>query len=336
MIGGVHFLAQDLDQRIDLTSALLGIGRFKDRQRGRGLFGDIMARPIERLTIEAGLRYQSDSKARAGGLLGGAADTPLDFDRKWHAWLPKLSVAYDLSKDVRVGAIAVRAYNPGGVTLDLFSRRAREFEPEKLWDYEAFIRAKLLGGALTATGNLFYNDIRNAQRELDIPLDSPEGPVGLLAVSNAPKARSYGAELELRYQASSRLALRADAGLLATRLTKTLSTHDPILGKQFARAPHFTGAAGVEWTPANNLRLSSQVRHNSGYFGDDPNTSELHVGGATIVDARASWERRRFTLFAYAQNVFDEFHMIAWGDNRRVDGVANDPRELGLGIEARF
>ena len=336
LVGGVHLLSQDLDQRIDLTTALLGIGTFDDRQRGQGVFGEVEVHPAAAVTVTGGLRYQRDSKVRKGALAGGVADTPLDFRKRWHVLLPKLSVAYDLDSDVRVGAMVLRAYNPGGVSLDLISRRPLEFEPERLWDYEAFVRTGHPGGALHVTANLFYNDIRDAQRELDIPLDSPEGPVGLIAISNAPKARTYGAEIEISYALSERLSVQGAAGLLRTRLTRTLSTHDPILGKQFARAPHFTGAVGIDWEPLRNFRLSSQLRHRSGYFGDDPNTPRLRVSGDTTVDAKASWKRGRLSFFAYAQNLLDRFTIIAWGDERRVDGVANDPREVGVGVEAGF
>jgi outer membrane receptor protein involved in Fe transport len=339
MVGGIHLLAQNLDQRINLSAANLGVGGFKDRQRGRGLFGEATWRPTDRFSLTAGLRYQSDRKDRFGALLGGTADLPIDFDQTWHALLPKVSAAYDLTPNVRVGAMVLRAYNPGGVSLDLLTRTPLEFRPELLWDYEAFTRARLLGGALTVTGNLFYNDIRNAQRQLDIDLQTPGGIVGLSAISNAPSAHTYGAELELGYRVSDRLALRAAAGLLRTRLTKTLSPDDPILDKNFARSPRFTGAAGIDWEPFKNFRLTSQVRHNSAYFGDDANTPLLRVAGSTTVDAKATWRTPRFTAFAYAQNLLDEFHVTAWTgpvQDPHVGGTANDPREIGLGIETRF
>jgi iron complex outermembrane receptor protein len=337
-LGGVHLLAQNLDQRIDLRAANFGIGEFKDRQRGRGVFGEMTWRGTSGISVTGGLRYQSDSKVRFGGLQGGGVDTAVDFDRLWHAWLPKLTIAYDLNKDVRVGAMVLRAYNPGGVSLDLLSRSALEFEPEYLWDYELFARASMLGGRLTFNANLFYNDIRDAQRQLDIPVDSPGGAVGLIAVSNAPRARSYGAEAELGYKLSPKLSVRAAIGLLHTRLTKTLSTRDPILGKEFARAPGFTGTAGINWEPLRGFEISSQIRHNSGYFGDDANSPVLHINGSTTVDAKASWGLRQFTVFTYAQNVFDEFHMTYWegGVDPHGSGVANDPREIGIGIDASF
>jgi outer membrane receptor protein involved in Fe transport len=337
-VGGINLLAMDLDQFIDLTAAELGTGTFRDRQRSAGLFGELGWRPAGRLALTAGARYQSDGKRRSG-VLRMSPDLPLDYDKTVHAFLPKASAAYDINRDLRVGVLVQRAYNPGGVTLDPEHRTQLEFRPEYLWDYEAFTRAALLDGAVTVTGNLFYNDIRDAQRELDFALDSPGGQVGLLQIISEPRARIYGAELEVSAKVSRRLTVRTAVGLLRTRITKTVSSKDPMLKKQFGGSPHFTGGASVEWEPVRKLRLSSQVRHNSGYFGDDAETPMLRINPSTTVDARASWESGRFTVFAYAQNLFDEFHITGWGgphDDPDVIVGLSEPRELGAGVEARF
>jgi outer membrane receptor protein involved in Fe transport len=128
-------------------------------------------------------------------------------------------------------------------------------------------------------------------------------------------------------------------GFLGTRITKTIAPNDPFLGKEFAGAPHFTGAVGAEWEPVRKLHLSAQARHNSGFWGDDSEDPLVRTTGWSMVDARASWDGPRFTVFAYAQNVFDTFHVIGWGgprDDPDVQVGLTDPREVGIGLEARF
>ena len=337
-VAGVNLQNTDLNQFIDLSIANLGTGSFKDRQRSAGAFGELTWRPASRLSLTAGARYQSDGKRRTG-VLHMTPDLPLDYDKRTHAILPKVSAAYDFSEDVRVGVLVQRAYNPGGVTLDPAHRAQLEFKPEYLWDYEAFTRAALFGGRLSITGNLFYNAIRDAQRELDFDISSPGGQVGLLQIISEPKARSYGAEVELSARATPRLTLRGAVGLLSTRITKTVASNDPVLGRRFAGAPAFTGTAAADWRPLRDLRVSAQVRHNSGFFGDDAETPNFQVNGWTIVDARVSWDTGRVTLFGYAQNLFDKFHIVGWDgphDDPNTQGDLTDPREIGLGLEARF
>ena len=96
-----------------------------------------------------------------------------------------------------------------------------------------------------------------------------------------------------------------------------------------------------EWTGRRFGRcsLSAQVRRSSGYFGDDAETPNLHIAPATTVDARVSWQRGAFTIFGFAQNLFDKFHITSWSDLRdrpNVQVTTNDSREIGLGVETRF
>jgi outer membrane receptor protein involved in Fe transport len=106
------------------------------------------------------------------------------------------------------------------------------------------------------------------------------------------------------------------------------------MNKQFARAPHFTGTLGLAWMPAAFWSLSAQVRHHGGYFSDDANTPALRIDTATVVDARAAYDRKKWSVFAYGRNVLDTFYLTSLFSPLR--GAAGDPREFGLGVEVRF
>lgn len=337
-IGGVSLQRFAIDQLIDLSVTGLGVGTFDDLQRSAGLFGEVTWKPAPAVSLSAGARYQNDGKRRLG-VLRMSPDLPLDYDRTSHALLPKISAAYDFSSDLRIGILVQRAYNPGGVTLDPAHRKQLEFRPEYLWDYEVFTRSRLFGGRVSLNGNLFYNSIRDAQRELDFDLNSPGGRVGLLQIVSEPRARSYGAELEVGARATDRLTLRGSIGLLDTRITRTIAPNDPFLGKSFGYAPRFTGTAAVDWRPVSKLHLSAQARRTSAFWGDDSENPVFRIRGWTVIDARASWNAGRFTIFGYAQNLFDKFHIVSWSsahDDPRVNVDPIEPREAGVGIEARF
>ena len=136
-VGGVSSTHVKLRQFIDL-SVLSGVGRFRDTQDGAGLFGEASVTLLPRTTLTAGIRYQQDRQERGGALGTEVTSIPLDYDRTFHAWLPKLSIAYDFSRMVRAGVMAQRAFNPGGTTLRFDTGRPDNFEAETLWDYEAF------------------------------------------------------------------------------------------------------------------------------------------------------------------------------------------------------
>jgi outer membrane receptor protein involved in Fe transport len=338
-IGGLAFQTTHLRQFINLDVTGLGTGSFKDKQRNAGVFGELTWRATDRVTLIAGARYQSDGKKRIGVLRMTPEELPLDYDKTTRAFLPKLSATYDIDRDWRIGLLLQRAYNPGGVTLDPQHHKQLDFKPEYLWDYEAFVRASMFGGRATLNGNLFYNAMRDAQRELDFDLNSPGGPVGLLQIISEPKARTYGAELELTARPARNLTLTAGLGWLDTKIIKGIATNDPFLGKEFAGAPHFTAAGAAEWQPVRDVHLSTQVRREAAFNGDDSGDDLFKTEGFWMVDARAGVDVNRFTFFAYAQNLFDTFKVIGWNgprDDPFLEVGLTDPREIGVGLDARF
>ena len=334
VLGGVHYLRTNLDQFIDL-SAVLGKGKFTDQQQSLGLFGEMQYQPMARLSLTAGIRFQRDNQDRQGLLGGVGPGFPVDFDQTFDAWLPKFSVSYAVSSNTRFGALIQRAYNPGGTTLNLNTGAQEDFGAETLWNYEVFTRASFAGGRATVSANLFYNDISDAQRAQSRPYTVPGGATAFWAkIQNVPIAESHGLEVELQWLVGSQLTLRAGLGLLDTRIVETATPADPILGNEFQRSPDMTAAVAVDWQPTEHWRFSLQGHHNDGYYSDDANTPALHINAASVVDVRASYDTRRWSIFGYVRNVFDKFYMTELISP--VRGTAGDPLEFGFGVEARL
>jgi outer membrane receptor protein involved in Fe transport len=333
-VAGISRTHVRLKQTIDLSLLDGAMGDFRDWQDSVGLFGEASFPIGQRLTLTAGLRYQQDRQRRLGVLSTNFGKIPLDYDRTFHAWLPKVSLAYDFTPSVRAGVMVQRAYNPGGTTLRFDIARPDNFEAERLWDYELFVRAKLRTG-LTAAANIFYYDMRDAQRLKAISILTPLGRrVGFADLFNAPRARSYGGEAELSWRVSEPLTVRTSAGLLRTRLIDAGPDYPDFSGNEFARSPHVSGAVAVDWKATSRLRLSGQLRYRSAYFGDEVNSSLVRVPGAALVNVRGEYAVGRATLFAYARNLFDTFVLVDRTGNDSA--VAEAPREVGLGLEARF
>jgi outer membrane receptor protein involved in Fe transport len=335
LVGGLHLLSLTQRQSIDITGLRIGIGGFRDKQRSVGLFAEADWRPVPRVTLTAGLRYQHDAQQRSGQVGPVGTGITVEYDEQFRAWLPKLSATYALRKDASVGLLVQRAYNPGGTTVNLATRKQDNFDEERLWNYEVFLRAPLLRNRAMLMMNLFDNHIEDAQRPQTIEFVTPDGDrLDTIEVANAPSARARGAEVELSYRASENLSLRMGLGILDTKIRRTLSLSDPILGKEFQRSPRFSAAAAVDWRPVSALRLSAQVRAGSAYFSDDVNTPSRRIDGSMSVSARAAYTHRKMTLFGYARNVFDNFYLTHLFTPTL--GTAADPREFGVGIEAGF
>jgi len=334
--GGINLFENRLDQTINLTAAALGRSSFADLQRSLGLFGEIRWSPRSRWEVTAGARYQRDSQVRTGLIVTPLVERPVAFDRVFARILPKVSVSYAPTDQIRLGFLVQRAYNPGGTTINLASFAPDTFDPEELWSYELFARAKLARGLLQLSANLYHYDMRDAQRSVTYALDTPGGIVTYAEIGNAPRAWARGLELQAWWKVTPRLSLDLSFGLQQTRLTETPSPADPLLGKEFQRAPHFTGFASMDWRPFDSLRVTAQMRHNAGYFSDDTNDPARRVGSATSVDARAEFSWRQFAIAAYARNLLDAFYLTYRYAGPSQLATAGEPRRFGVELTARF
>lgn len=337
VLAGANLTHFSLKQRIDVRAALLGLGEFKDRQNALGAFAQAEWQPLPRLTLTAGARYQRDEQDRVGVIgIGNPAPLPLDYHQSFARWLPKFSANLEVAPDLNVGALVQRAYNAGGVTLDVKRRVADRFDAETLWAKEVFIRFNPAGARLSVAANAFHYSIKNAQRSVISELATPGGVVTVSEIGNVPSARSEGAEVEGRWQPTDMLELRGAIGLLRTRLTRALTPTDPLVGKEFQRSPHLTGSLNASWHPQRQVWFTLQARHNSSYYSEDTNDPAGRVGSATVVDLGAEWKHDRLTLSGYARNVFDRFYLTYLVPTAFRRATAGDPREVGVAAALRF
>ena len=331
-LAGINLQRVRQDQQLDITGLGYGQGTFFDRQLSSGFFGQATWQPVARLTLVAGARYERDGQRRTGSV----GPVVFDYDESFAAFLPKVSVAWDVTPGMTVGALAQRAFNPGGTSISLFRGVEDRFEEEYLWNYEIFSRGELASGAGSYTLNLFYNDMQDAQRQKVLPpVILPGGaPLYITELVNTPKARSYGLELELAGRLRSDLMVNAGLGLLDTRFVTTLDPDDLALGKEFEKAPPVTASFGIEWQPVETVVLFGQVRHHTGYFSTNANTPATAIDTRTVVDLQAHWTLGAFEAIAYARNLFDNFYLTYLYNP--AYGSAGQPREIGLGLSARF
>lgn len=327
---GVFLFDARQSERIDL-SAFLGVGQFRDVQDSQGYFAEVTARPVAALTITAGLRYQRDHQNRQGSL----GPFLVDYIRTFDAWLPSATVAWTVSDQVTIGALAKRGFNPGGTTISFLTGEQNPFEAETLWNYELFLRGRTGDGRFGYRANLFYTDYFNAQR----PVITVVGNDIATAFRNAERARALGAEVELDWRPSDALTLTGAVGLLDTKLLRFTAAREPIVGRRFARAPGVTASAAVSWRLIPALTLDAQARYGAGYDSQDGSnapggTPTLPVGDRFVLDSQLSWQVRQFRLFVFARNLTDSRYWLEL--YTPGFGTPGKPRRVGAGMEARF
>lgn len=313
-----------------------GYSTFHDEKNSVGVFTEGTWRFADQWALTGGLRYQYDRVQRTGTT--SFSQYALDFDEGFDALLPKISLAYDITPDVTVGALVNRGYNPGGVGLSFVTGQYYTFKPETLWNYELFTRVKAFDDRLTLNGNIFYSDHKNSQRVMP---DYLNGVLYGSLVLNADKARSYGMELSAEYEALDNLRLRGSVGLLKTKLSKFSNASGAAFeGNEFGKAPSYTLGLGFDWDVVEDVTLSAEVSHTDGYYSTDENYPAYWVDSYTVANARLTYKpSETWQLYAYVNNIFDERSPTWKYDDRTAGGIVAsmlEPREYGLGLKVKF
>ncbi|MEJ8473762.1 TonB-dependent receptor [Roseibium algae] len=333
-VAGLFYSHTQSDESLS-EPRIYGSPNFDDTKENLGIFAETDYRFIDRWTLTTALRYEMD-RVKRRGLSTTGSTVDFSYDETFSAFLPKLSLAYDISETLTVGGLISRGFNPGGVVYDFRNNTALGFKEETSWNYELFARGSFLENKLSFSANLFYNDLTNAQRYF-----IQNVPTVALLVRNAEKAHSYGGELEVSYKALDNLSFSANAGVLKTELDR-FSALPGIAGNEFRSAPGYSFGFGVEWGVLENLVLSADVRHTDGYYSDDANSAAYEVDAYTIANARATYQvNDNFQVYGYVDNIFDQRTPTYYQANRSLgvggaDAIMTAPRMFGVGLKATF
>jgi outer membrane receptor protein involved in Fe transport len=320
--------------KADEVLYLSGTSTFDDTKDNLGLFSELTYRLDDQWSMTGGLRYQHDWIQRKG--LSVYSPDKVDFNGSFSAFLPKVSLAFAATPEWTLGAMVSRGYNPGGVSLNLSSKKWMEFKEESVWNYELFTRANLLDDQLTLTANVFYMDFKNAQ--YNIPVVVSTGVTQSYTI-NAERAHAYGLEVGAEYQALSNLKLKGSAGVLRTRIDE-ISSNVAMDGNQFAKSPGYMLSFGATYDVTEKFSISGQIRHIDGYYSDTANTPAYAIKPYTVVDARASYSfSDKLEAYGYVKNIFDNRAATYMQVNRGIGGIEasmTTPRMFGAGIRGTF
>jgi iron complex outermembrane receptor protein len=255
--------------------------------RSIATFSDASYALIDRLTVDAGLRYTYEEKesgrrfenffdpaisvvSATPPFLSGAGTPGLPIAGKAHfdAVTPKLSVSWRAADNALLYASAAKGFKSGG-----FDGRAtrnftfRPFNPETVWGYEVGLKSTWADRRIVANAALFYNDYRDLQ-VTSFGADPVSGTFVSL-FTNAAKARTEGAELEFTALPTQGLTLNATAGYLDARYKK----FDTLVGgvvtdvshRSLVNSPKWTGSLGVTYEHPVSASLVGTLHADTAY-----------------------------------------------------------------------
>ncbi|NWK96270.1 TonB-dependent receptor [Sphingobium lactosutens] len=350
---------------------------YRQERRSYAVFAQGDYEIVPRLTLTLGARYTWDRSQYRDGrayLYAGYVDTPklplattvpcagqpgtcaysptatFSTDGKNNALTGRVSLAYKFDSGPMIYVSYNRGYRSGAFNGGSYTSSSgiNYVDPERVNAYEAGIKGRFLGNALTLSAAGFYYDYSKQQLQ-----DLRPGPVGILV--NAPKSQVYGAELEATLNASDAISFNAAVGYLHATYKELTLQGANLAGNALPFAPRWTLQGGMNLrlfdTGSSKLVFSPNVSYFSRQFfsplneinapGTVQQNAELQQRAYAKVNATLAWTIDRFTIKGFVNNVFNAKTYV-YGLDLRGAGfpypflVPAAPRTFGGSVRVAF
>lgn len=309
-------------------------------------FGEVTVPVSERLKATFGLRgtheeKEADYQYRGNGLprlpVSYAQKASLDDD----FLTGRAMLSYDFTPGIMTYASVSRGYVTAGFPTysfnSTFSKPESAFPASTSWTYETGFKSKLLDDRLTLNGSVFFNDVKNGHLLLFSTSQVAFSTVAL-------DYQTYGGELELTAKVTPDFDIFGGIGYTHEELKNVPVGSIPGVksGNRVPNVPELTGNIGAEYRwSAETIGLPGRFAARASYqFVDDraadiANSFDLRAYG--IVNAKLTWQNGDFTVYGFANNLFDKRYE-AWGQSfGTVPTVrAGQRRVVGVGTSFTF
>ncbi len=333
----------------DLGAAFLGPYDFTISYKSKALYGQLEYALTDKLSIAGGIRYSWEDveiEQAADSLLNILNSGSTSRKDAKPSWL--IGAKYEITDDLMVYANHRGSWRTAGFngTSAASFPDAATFEPETTYDFEVGLKyAGLLGGRRTRFNVAVYDQyIKDVQR-------APYLNISALA-GNVNKARVTGIEIDGSIHATDWLELGGAFTYTNARFTDPAAT---VAGANFefgpyADAPKRSGSAFARFhydlSDGSEIAVRGDVYSQSGFFYSNLNDTivpNARIGGYTLVNARAEWNRIRGSKFGaalYVQNLTDEEYLVGGFPLGAVTGqnsvLLGTPRMYGIELRVDF
>jgi iron complex outermembrane recepter protein len=300
-------------------------------------FGQVDFKPIEPLTLTAGLRYESNreelSRRRVFQVTGGrefpSGITYNDATVSDDVLLPKFAIQYAFNPNVSVYGSVTRGYKPPTQNYNTENLALLVVRPEKSWNYELGVKTSWLNDRLTANFAAFWNDISDYQVSLT-------GSDGLSRDNANAEVTIKGVELEVRATPIDGWDIIAGFGYADGQFTKYTNpfTRQNFEGNRLLVAPDYTYNLALQYRSRAGIFSRVELQGVGTYFFDDANT--LKQNPFALVNTRVGYEGKNYGIYFYVNNIFDEVYVTA--AFRPPDTLASygDRRTFGFQVRSNF
>ncbi|MEM9157650.1 MAG: TonB-dependent receptor [Verrucomicrobiota bacterium] len=303
--------------------------------RNYAVFGELEYQFGENWTVIAGSRYDYEERENGSQFtFTEELPTPTITDTSYSAFLPKLAVVYNWSEDMSTGFTIQKGYRAGGSSQNA-GGDISEWDPEFTTNYELSHRSVLLENKLSANANIFFTQWKDMISSIN-PRDPVTGDIDFLRsfTTNASEAEYYGAELELRYQASDWISMFTSIGYLQSEFTDFVTNETVYTGNEFPDSPEWSGSMGADLEFDNGIFGDLVVSYSEASFNDQSNDLNFSAESHVLVDLSLGYRKEWWSFRLYARNLFDRDFVT--GRRTATTIFVNEPRVLGASFSASY
>lgn len=296
--------------------------------------------------------FQSNVTGLFNSFVAPLTPSVTDIDNGQTDYTPRISISYKPSSSINLYATASKGYRFGLTNYNSGANGGTPlaYKSDVLWNYEAGIKATLLGGRGTFNTTAYYIDWKDIQLSF-------RNANGQAYVTNAGDARSYGIESEFAFRPSPALEMNAAFSLGESELTKdnpgilrrSASIRGPAVlgvfkGDDLPGSQSFSGSGGAQYNIRDIGAGDAYVRGDIVYVGrsyvDFMKEGSLKIGGYTTVNLRVGYRTDKFEITAFADNLFNSRGVVNAVSNADLAGTDAAyrvrPRTIGATLRARY
>ena len=318
-------------------------------------FGDATYALTDKLKLNAGIRYSSETKQYSQrteniGTVGGidiqTIGAWVDQEESWSDWTPKVGLNYSISDDVMAYISVSKGFKSGGFNFT----GGNAVDPEEITAYEVGLKSMLLDGRLRVNASAFDYDYK------DLQVQSFDTVTGMSFLTNAAVADISG--LEVAATALLSESFQVDVGLsfldaeYGDFIKKDPSNPDPaaiinLSGNKLPQAPEFTASIGLSHSHTIDgigiLETRLDYYYSEEKFFDDFNNPLAVQKSYELINLRIGFESQDGTwdVALFGKNLTDELVASSiitappFGDEGFIS-VLNPPRTYGLSVAYNF
>ena len=319
-----------------------GFGRTRrvgdDYRQTYAVFGQVDYKPIEPLTVFAGLRYEysdASSTNTSETINDDGSLTPrrpeFQDEVSDDELIPRFGLKYQVNPNLMVYTTIAKGYRPGGLNFRANSETELRFGEEKTWSYEVGLKSSWLNNRLIANLAFFHNDVNDYQ-----VLQVDES--GFFGSINNIDLKATGVEFELKAKPTKGLDLTASVGYVDSRYKNYLNsdTGVDLSDNRVPIAPQFTYNLAVQYRSSGGLFARAELRGYGITFFDDEN--EIKQEPYALVNTRIGYEAEKYGIYLYANNLFDTRYITSgffFPPPNATVGFG-DPVTYGVQVKANF